>query len=173
MYHNCQLGFVCWLFETWGNPEEFSRTFLIGWFEGFWWSFVTMTTVGFGDKSPRSLIGRLYSVVWISIGVITYVHFSVNESQWALWRRCEFVERFDKKYFEDFIYQIFLDNREQINTQAHTYREALISYTFCTSVWKNCSTKHLICIMHFSLHVCNNQMVSLFREADNSHQVKM
>ena len=38
-------GFFCWLFETWGNREEFSRTFLIGWFEGFWWSFVTMTTV--------------------------------------------------------------------------------------------------------------------------------
>ena len=31
-----------------------------------------MTTVGFGDKTPRSFAGRLYSVLWISIGVITY-----------------------------------------------------------------------------------------------------
>ena len=65
-------GFGCWICETWGNPEEFSRTFLIGWFEGFWWSFVTMTTVGFGDKTPRSVIGRLYSVIWISVGVVSY-----------------------------------------------------------------------------------------------------
>ena len=33
------------------NKEEFPRPFLLGWFEGFWWSFVSMTTVGKGPST--------------------------------------------------------------------------------------------------------------------------
>lgn len=62
-------GFFCWIMETWANTEEFPREFPIGWFEGFWWSFVSMTTVGYGDKSPRTFVGRLFSVVWIFTGI--------------------------------------------------------------------------------------------------------
>ena len=65
-------GFVCWLFETWTNREEFPRPFLIGWFEGFWWSFISLTTVGYGDKSPRTFWGRMFSVLWITLGTIAY-----------------------------------------------------------------------------------------------------
>lgn len=63
-------GFIAWFLETWSNADEFPRPFLIGWFEGFWWSFVSMTTVGYGDKSPRSILARLFSIVWILIGLI-------------------------------------------------------------------------------------------------------
>ena len=38
-------GFLCWLMETWGNWEQFPRGFMVGWFEGVWWSFISMTTV--------------------------------------------------------------------------------------------------------------------------------
>ena len=32
--------------DTWYNPDEFPRSFVKGSGEGFWWAFVTMTTVG-------------------------------------------------------------------------------------------------------------------------------
>lgn len=63
-------GFVIWALETKKNKEEFPRNFLIGWFEGFWWSFVTMTTVGYGDRTPKSVAGKFYSIVWILIGIV-------------------------------------------------------------------------------------------------------
>ena len=39
-------GFFVWILDTWHNQDEFPRPFLIGVFEGFWWSFISMTTVG-------------------------------------------------------------------------------------------------------------------------------
>ena len=40
-----------------------------GWFQGFWWSVVSMTTVGYGDKTPKSIVGRLFGIVWIFTGI--------------------------------------------------------------------------------------------------------
>lgn len=65
-------GFITWLLETWCNPDEFSRPLWRGWFEGFWWSFISMTTVGYGDKTPRSIPGRLFAVVWILMGITLF-----------------------------------------------------------------------------------------------------
>ena len=65
-------GFIGWFMETWFNKDEFPRPFLIGWFEGFWWSFISMTTVGYGDKIPRSIPARLFSIIWILIGITTF-----------------------------------------------------------------------------------------------------
>ena len=58
--------------ETWENREEFPRGFILGWFEGIWWSFITMTTVGYGDKVPKSTLARLFSVIWIIIGITIF-----------------------------------------------------------------------------------------------------
>lgn len=69
-------GFVAWILETWLNWEEFPRPFLIGWFEGFWWSFVSMTTVGYGDKTPKSFGARIFSIIWILIGVALFGIFT-------------------------------------------------------------------------------------------------
>lgn len=69
-------GFVAWLMETWNNEDEFPREFLCGWFEGFWWGFVSMTTVGYGDKCPKSKCARVFSIIWILIGVAMFGIFT-------------------------------------------------------------------------------------------------
>ena len=65
-------GFVVWCAETWSNQEQFPRHFLSGLFEGFWYSFVSMTTVGYGDKVVKSIPARIFSVIWILIGIIMF-----------------------------------------------------------------------------------------------------
>ena len=62
-------GFIGWSLETWKNVGEFPRPFFKGLFDGFWWSFISMTTVGYRDKSPRSYFGRVFSILWILIGI--------------------------------------------------------------------------------------------------------
>merc|ERR1711962_1046511 len=65
-------GFLCWLLERKRNETQFPRGFMLGWFEGIWWSFISMTTVGYGDKAPKSFPARLFSVIWIIVGIISF-----------------------------------------------------------------------------------------------------
>ena len=50
-------GHVIWLIERRRN-EEFPQTYLRGVSEGIWWAAVTVTTVGYGDRTPIGRIGR-------------------------------------------------------------------------------------------------------------------
>lgn len=65
-------GFIVWILETWHEPHQFPRAFLPGVFEGFWYSLVSMTTVGYGDRIVTSIPARLFSVLWILIGIIMF-----------------------------------------------------------------------------------------------------
>jgi hypothetical protein len=59
------VGTVIWLLERGRNPHHFRPRPLQGIADGLWWSAVTMTTVGYGDKTPITWAGRLVSLVWM------------------------------------------------------------------------------------------------------------
>lgn len=70
-------GFLVWLFERKKNNEEFGGKFK-GIMQGFWWSAVTMTTVGYGDKSPRTTGGRIIGLIWMFMAVIIISSFTAG-----------------------------------------------------------------------------------------------
>ncbi len=70
------VGFVVWLLERGKNPEQFGGSALSGLASGFWWSAVTMTTVGYGDKAPATLAGRMVGLIWMFAGIIMISSFT-------------------------------------------------------------------------------------------------
>jgi ABC-type amino acid transport substrate-binding protein len=71
-------GFLVWIFERRTNPTQFGGTRLQGLFHSFWWSAVTMTTVGYGDKAPRSAGGRVVALVWMFASIIIISSFTAG-----------------------------------------------------------------------------------------------
>jgi len=69
-------GVLVWLFERKKNPEHFGGTPAQGIGSGFWWAAVTMTTVGYGDKAPATLGGRLIALVWMFTGLVVISGFT-------------------------------------------------------------------------------------------------
>ena len=61
-------GFLVWIFERKKN-EEFGKG-VNGFWNGLWWSAVTMTTVGYGDKTPKTVGGRIIGFIWMFTAII-------------------------------------------------------------------------------------------------------
>lgn len=71
-------GFLVWLFERRHHSEQFSHKPVRGIAAGIWWAAVTMTTVGYGDKAPQTLGGRLVATVWMFTAVIVIASFTAS-----------------------------------------------------------------------------------------------
>ncbi|PIQ28310.1 ABC transporter substrate-binding protein [bacterium (Candidatus Blackallbacteria) CG17_big_fil_post_rev_8_21_14_2_50_48_46] len=69
-------GILIWAFERRKNTSQFGGSILKGMGQGFWWSAVTMTTVGYGDKAPVTFLGRSVALVWMFASVITISGFT-------------------------------------------------------------------------------------------------
>jgi len=75
-------GILVWLFERRRNPEMFGGPAAEGIGSGFWWSVVTMHTVGYGDKAPKTLGGRAVALLWMftSIVILASVTAAITSS---------------------------------------------------------------------------------------------
>ena len=62
-------GLVGWYFERQENRAHF-RTGYRGIWDGIWWSAVTLTTVGYGDKAPKTRMGKIAALVLMFGGLL-------------------------------------------------------------------------------------------------------
>lgn len=63
------VGFMCWLLEHRSNEEMFNQSPGQGVWDGFWWAGVTMTTIGYGDKAPKTVAGRILALLWMLVAM--------------------------------------------------------------------------------------------------------
>ncbi len=70
-------GFLVWLLEKRKNPEQFNNS-VKGIGDGFWWAAVTMTTVGYGDKAPKTFAGRIIATIWMFTAIIIISGFTAS-----------------------------------------------------------------------------------------------
>ncbi len=71
-------GLLVWLFERRHPANDFGHSFWSGLGNGLWWSAVTMTTVGYGDKAPRTVGGRMVAVLWMFTSVVIISSFTAT-----------------------------------------------------------------------------------------------
>jgi polar amino acid transport system substrate-binding protein len=67
-------GLVLWLLERKRNPQFSGGLQGVG--SGFWWSGVTTVAVGYGDKVPITLWGRMVALLWMFVSLILVTAFT-------------------------------------------------------------------------------------------------
>jgi len=72
------VGALVWAVERRKNPRQFENDAPHGLFSGFWWAAVTMSTVGYGDKTPITAIGRLLAMAWMLVALILTAVFTAQ-----------------------------------------------------------------------------------------------
>jgi len=71
------VSFLIWIFERNHHVGHF-RGGLSGFGSALWFSASTMTTVGYGDKTPSTFWGRIVSFVWMLAGVLLVASFTAS-----------------------------------------------------------------------------------------------
>lgn len=70
-----------WFLERNDNrARSFPVNYKKGIVDAYWWAIVTMTTVGYGDKTPKKVLGRAIAAVWMIIGIIWFAAFTASLS---------------------------------------------------------------------------------------------
>jgi len=65
------VGALIWLAERKTSSDQFPYRAAPGIANGIWLAIVTMTTVGYGDRAPKTFAGRLITSIWMIVSLIT------------------------------------------------------------------------------------------------------
>ena len=68
---------LIWILERRENPQ-LPKNYTTGIWQSLWWAVVTVTTVGYGDKTPKRTGGRLFGIVWILAGYFVFAYFTAS-----------------------------------------------------------------------------------------------
>jgi ABC-type amino acid transport substrate-binding protein len=71
------VSILIWLVERHHHAGHFQRG-ITGLGSAIWFSAVTMTTVGYGDKTPTTPIGRVIAIFWMLFGVLLVSGFTAT-----------------------------------------------------------------------------------------------
>jgi len=63
------IGIMIWLLERKSNEKQFGQNAIQGIWAGFWWAGVTMSTIGYGDKAPITIGGRVLALLWMLVAM--------------------------------------------------------------------------------------------------------
>jgi polar amino acid transport system substrate-binding protein len=69
------VGHIIWLVERRRN-DHFPKAYAAGVWEGIWWAIVTMSTVGYGDRTVSTRTGRLIAMAWMLVGLVLVAQFT-------------------------------------------------------------------------------------------------
>ena len=83
------VGVLLWWLERGRNPEHFGGKAVQGIGAGFWWAAVTMTTVGYGDRVPRTGRGRIVALLWMFASILLISSFTAALTSGLTLRRLE------------------------------------------------------------------------------------
>lgn len=72
------VSLLIWLVERRHSSNHFGGDRLSGLGSAVWFSAVTMTTVGYGDKTPQTMLGRVVAFLWMMAGVLIIAGFTAS-----------------------------------------------------------------------------------------------
>jgi polar amino acid transport system substrate-binding protein len=71
-------GIIVCSIERSRNSEMFGDGTVKAIGHGIWWSIVTMTSVGYGDKTPKTIGGRVVAIIWMIFSIVFIASFTAR-----------------------------------------------------------------------------------------------